>query len=77
MKRSDYYTPPEAAEAMMCSALHVRQLILTGKLPAYSVGNRRYIPKTAVEEMIKQNTTTVTDADVPTRRVPNKTIGKT
>ena len=55
MKRTDYYTPPEAASVMMCSALHVRMLIRKQK-PVYQVGKRSYIPKAAVEEYIASKT---------------------
>jgi len=56
MKRSDYVTPPAAAELMMCSALHVRQLIGRRELPVYKVGSRSYIPKKAVEDYITSKT---------------------
>ncbi len=56
MERSKYYTPPEAASEMMCSALHVRQLIARRELPVYKVGSRSYIPKKAVEDYITSKT---------------------
>ncbi len=56
MERSKYYTPPEAASEMMCSALHVRKLIERRALPVYHVGSRSYIPKEAVAEYIRAKT---------------------
>ena len=56
MERSKYYTPPEAASEMMCSALHVRKLIERRVLPVYQVGSRSYIPKEAVAAYIKSKT---------------------
>ena len=56
LKRSNYFTPPEAAEVMMCSALHVRHLIRMNQLPVYQVGRRSYIPKAALYAYIKSKT---------------------
>ena len=53
LDRKDYMTPPEAAEMMMCSKLHVRKLIKERRLPVYKVGTRCYIPRNAVEQYIE------------------------
>ena len=57
MDRADYCSPPEAAKLMMCSALHVRELIRKQKLPCYQVGNRRYIPRVAIQKYVAEHTT--------------------
>lgn len=56
LERKNFLSTPEAAEMMMCSALHIRNLIKDRKLPVYKVGTRSYIPKAAVEEYIKSQT---------------------
>ena len=56
MERKDFVTPPEAAEMLMCSTLHIRTLLEKRRLPFYKVGNRTYIPRAAVEAYIEANT---------------------
>ena len=46
-------------QLMMCTAHHVRQLVLDHKLPAYFVGKRAYIPIKAVAKyMVNQMSNT-------------------
>jgi len=56
LERKNFLSTLEAAEMMMCSSLHVRNLIKNCKLPTYKVGTRSYIPKAAVEAYIKSQT---------------------
>ena len=56
LKRADFLTPREAAEMMMCSSVHVRELIKKRYLPSYRVSNLVYVPKEAVEAFIIANT---------------------
>ena len=56
MDRADYCSPPEAAKIMMCSAMHVRELMNDQQLPCYKVGNRRYIPRSAVKNYVEKHT---------------------
>ncbi len=56
MERTDYCSPPEAAKLMMCSALHIRELIRKQKLPYYQVGNRKYIPREAIQRYVDAHT---------------------
>ena len=56
LERNNFCSPPEAAKLMMCSALHIRNLIKDRKLPVYKVGTRSYIPKAAIEKYIKSQT---------------------
>lgn len=59
MDRSEFYTTTEAATVMMCTSNHVRQLVYDGKLPAYYVGKRAYIPRTAIYQYIQSQTVNV------------------
>lgn len=56
LERKNFLTPPEAADIMMCSKLHVRTLIKERKLPVYQVGTRSYIPRNAIEAYIEAHT---------------------
>ena len=63
LERKNFLSTLEAAEMMMCSALHIRNLIKNRKLPVYKVGTRSYIPKVAVEEYIKSQTHEIGEKD--------------
>lgn len=56
LERKNYLSPPEAAEMMMCSKIHVHNLIRARVLPVYQVGTRFYIPRKAVEAHIEAHT---------------------
>lgn len=56
LRRADFLTPREAAEMMMCSQVHVRDLIKKRVLPSYHVSTIVYVPKEAVEAHIEANT---------------------
>ena len=70
MDRSDYCSTSEASQMMMCSSFHVRTLIRQKKLPCYRVGNRAYIPRTAIQDYInKQVSAEKTQEKVQTENV--------
>lgn len=56
MLRNEYMTTTEAAEMMLCSRTYVISLVKEGRLPAYKVGNRNYIPAEAVKRFVAANT---------------------
>lgn len=56
MQRKEYFTTNEAAKAMCCSLNIVYKLIKRKEIPVYKVGNRSYIPISAVDDYIRQHT---------------------
>lgn len=56
LRRADFLTPKEAAEMMMCSQGHVRNLVARRVLPFYRISIYVYIPKEAVEKHIRDHT---------------------
>lgn len=55
MTSTKFYSAKEAADAVCCSTTFIYQLLKTGELPDYRVGNRHYILKQAVQEYIDGN----------------------
>lgn len=48
-------TPNEAAPPLRCSPRTVRRMLNNGDLPSVSVGRRRMVPLTAIQQIFQQS----------------------
>lgn len=46
------YSPKEFADIVGCTRQHVQNLIARGELPSFKLGNRRFIPVQALDDLI-------------------------